>query len=242
MPIERKLRPFFYFYGGKYRAAPRYPEPRYDTIIEPFAGSAGYSLRYHDKDVILVDKDPNIVNTWRYLIRVTPNEIRSLPDVLAGQTVDDFSICEEARILIGWWLNAATTRPMKSPSKWMRGKTRPSSFWGPEIRHRLANQVESIRHWRIIEGGYECAPDIEATWVIDPPYAESGKHYRYGSRDIDYASLANWCKLRKGQTMVCEQAGADWLPFRKFMDIRANPSCRGKGVSKEILWERSDQG
>jgi hypothetical protein len=32
------LRPFWRYYGGKWRAAPRYPAPRYDTIIEPFAG------------------------------------------------------------------------------------------------------------------------------------------------------------------------------------------------------------
>jgi len=58
------VRSFFYFYGGKWLAAPRYPAPRYDTIIEPFAGSAGYSLRYPDKRVVLVERDPKIAATW----------------------------------------------------------------------------------------------------------------------------------------------------------------------------------
>jgi hypothetical protein len=34
------LRPFWRYYGGKWRAAPRYPRPTHDTIIEPFAGAA----------------------------------------------------------------------------------------------------------------------------------------------------------------------------------------------------------
>ena len=35
------LRPFFGYYGGKWRdAVKHYPEPAFETIIEPFAGSA----------------------------------------------------------------------------------------------------------------------------------------------------------------------------------------------------------
>ena len=34
----------FYYYGRKKQIAKYYPEPKYDTIVEPFAGSAAYSL------------------------------------------------------------------------------------------------------------------------------------------------------------------------------------------------------
>jgi site-specific DNA-adenine methylase len=34
------LRPFFTFYGGKWRAAPFYDAPTHGHIVEPFAGSA----------------------------------------------------------------------------------------------------------------------------------------------------------------------------------------------------------
>jgi hypothetical protein len=51
------IRPYFVYYGGKWRAAPRYPAPRHDVIVEPFAGSAGYALRYHERKIILVEKD-----------------------------------------------------------------------------------------------------------------------------------------------------------------------------------------
>ena len=34
----------FYYYGRKKQIIRHYPSPNYDTIIEPFAGSAAYSL------------------------------------------------------------------------------------------------------------------------------------------------------------------------------------------------------
>lgn len=43
------LKPFFTFYGGKWRAAPHYAPPEFATIVEPFAGAAGYSVRHHTK-------------------------------------------------------------------------------------------------------------------------------------------------------------------------------------------------
>ena len=75
------LKPFWQYYGGKWRAAPRYPAPRFDTIVEPFAGAAGYSCRYPDRKVVLVDKYPVIAGMWRYLIRVSAAEVRRIPEV-----------------------------------------------------------------------------------------------------------------------------------------------------------------
>jgi len=34
------LRPFWCYFGGKWRAAPHYPAPMHPTIVEPFAGAA----------------------------------------------------------------------------------------------------------------------------------------------------------------------------------------------------------
>ena len=51
------MRSFFAYYGSKYIRAPLYPRPRYDIIIEPFAGSACYATRRHNRrKVILVEK------------------------------------------------------------------------------------------------------------------------------------------------------------------------------------------
>jgi hypothetical protein len=54
-----------------------------------------------------------------------------------------------------------------------------------------------IKHWKIICGDYSEAPDIDATWFIDPPYkGESGMGYGYGSNLINYDKLAVWSKRR----------------------------------------------
>lgn len=241
-----KLKPFFTFYGGKWRAAPHYPKPDYDTIIEPFCGSAGYSMRYPDRKIILVEKDPVIAATWKYLIRVTPEEILGLPDIQMDQTVNDLDVCEEARYLIGWWLCGGTRRPEISPSSWMRrcknhgGEGWASGgsqlWWSAKVRQRIASQIKHIRHWTLIEGTYTDAPDIEATWFIDPPYFEAGRQYAHGASGIDYDHLGQWCRERQGQVMVCENVGADWLPFEHFRDIKAHTK-RGGRVSREAIWQ-----
>ena len=226
-------RPMFYFYGGKYRASATYPAPRYGRIIEPFAGGANYALRYHWLNVDLYDLDEAIVGVWEYLIRSTPEQIRQLP-VEPFDHVDDLPICQEARWLIGFWLNKGTQSPRKQPSKWMRSGTTPNTFWGAQVRERLASQVDLVSHWNIHAASYEEAPDVEATWCIDPPYDNAaGRQYR--QHDIDYAALGAWCKDRQGQVMVCENAGADWLPFEPWGDIRHSAGR----VSKEVMWHRT---
>jgi len=237
------LRPFFSFYGGKWRSAPKYPPPVYDIIVEPFAGSAGYSVRYPDRNVILVERDPEIAETWRYLIKVSSEEILALPDLELEQTVDDLNIHPEARTLIGWWLNKGASRPSRRPSSNMKmsvmGKRQgdpPSGWWGSVIRERIASQVGRIRHWTLIEGDYRCLQEMEATWFIDPPYVKAGKYYKYGPKTLNYTELGAWCRSRTGQVMVCENVGATWLPFRPWLNTKANESRSGGKVSREALW------
>lgn len=230
----RKLWPFFCYYGGKWRAAPRYPRPRHDVLIEPFAGAAGYATRYHDRDVTLLDADPIIAGLWRYLIAAKQSEIEALPSLVSH--VDDVKGPQEAKWLIGFWLNnATTTPPRKQPSKWMRDGLRPNSFWGDAIKLRISTQVDAIRHWKVIEGGYEQSPDIEATWFIDPPYNNAaGQMYRH--RDIDYVGLSRWCLSRRGQVIVCENTGADWLPFSDFGSFKSTEGRHGKARSREAIY------
>jgi len=234
------LKPFFLYYGGKWRAAPRYPAPIHDTIIEPFAGAAGYSLRYSDRRIILVDKYEVICGLWDYLIHVTPEEILALPDLGPDQSTDDFpELPQEARWLIGFWINRGSPTPCKTPSTWMKSGIRPNSDWGNTVRRRIADQVQHIRHWTIQQGSYETTPDLEATYFIDPPYLKAGKSYRCSSKDIDFQALGDWCKTRKGQVLVCENGaeGTDWLPFQEFGSIKANESKTGGKKSVEVLWQ-----
>lgn len=235
MPLPQ-LRPFFGYYGGKWRdSVKHYPAPKFDTIVEPFAGSAGYSLRYANKRVILCEIDPVLAQVWKYLVRVKPTEILSIPDLGPEETVDDLDICQEARWLVGLWLNRGAASPRKSPSKWMRDGVRPGSFWGERVRRTIATQVESIRHWTVLNCSYEECPAQPngATWFIDPPYEAAGKHYRFGSEQINFKSLATWCRSRPGQVIVCENDGATWLPFKQLADVK---TTRGNYRSKEVVW------
>jgi site-specific DNA-adenine methylase len=225
---------FFSYYGGKYRCAPHYSAPEFDTIIEPFAGSAGYSVRHYAKNVILVDKDEKVAMLWDYLINVSSQEIMSLPDIASGTTVDEYNLSEEQKYLVGFWLNKGSAAPCKMPSKWMR--TGSGLFWGANVRDRIASNVENIRHWKIIHGSYEDAPDMPATWFVDPPYQAAGKHYRHSSNNIDFAALGDWCRSRTGQVMVCENEGASWLPFIPFRSIKGTHGKTRSGVSVEVLW------
>lgn len=230
-----QARPFFGYFGGKWRdALKNYPAPQHETIIEPFAGSAGYALRYSARRVVLCELDPIVAGVWRYLIGACAEEIRSIPDVLPGESVDGLRVCEEARWLVGFWLNRATAYPRKSPSRWMRDGIRPGSFWGSRVRETIASQLELIRHWEIHNCTYSEAPVSEhATWFVDPPYEEAGRHYRFGPNLLDYGALGEWCKSRNGQTIVCENAGADWLPFRPLGSFKTTRVSR---LSKEVLW------
>lgn len=228
-----RLQPFFCYYGGKWRAARRYPRPDYPTLIEPFAGGAGYALTYPECSVILYEVDPIVYGVWEYLTKVTPAEVLALP--LEVEHVDELQVSEPAKWLIGFWLNKGSSTPKKSPSVWARGGSRPNSYWGEVVRARIAAQVRRIRHWKVHNRSYEAAGSLEATWFIDPPYAgEPGAHYRY--RLTDYEALARWCQERPGQVIVCEQEGADWLPFRPFGVLAATRGEDRDGESSEVMW------
>ena len=239
-PNTPLCRPFFGYYGGKWRNAVKlYPPPRHETIVEPFAGSAGYAMRYYTRKVILCEKDERIYGVWKYLTspKVTAKTIMAIRDfdLEKGETVEDLKLCQEAEWLVGFWLNRGVSNPRKRPSKWMRDKIRPGSFWGQRVKETIASQINRIKHWKVHHCGYEDLPEIGvATWFIDPPYQKAGKHYRHSSDAIDFESeLGPWCQSRLGQAIVCENEGAHWLPFRELADTK---TTRAGKRSKEVYW------
>ena len=236
------MRPFFSFYGSKWLKVPTmYPSPNRDTIVEPFAGSASFAVRYFDRKIVLVEKDPTIASLWRYLIHATPEQIMNIPLLECGQSVDDMKFdCLAEKHLVGFWVSKASSSPNKSPSKWMREEAKyKDQFWGERIRRRIASQVEHIKHWQIIHGDYREAGKIKnATFFVDPPYVDKGKHYRHKLKRGEYAALAEWCLGLDGQVMVCENEGASWMPFQPLGDFRSQK----KGAkSKEVLYYRDTE-
>jgi hypothetical protein len=230
------LEPFIRYYGGKWRAAPRYPAPAFPAIVDHFAGAAGYPMRYSDRRVILVETYAELAEMWRYLIRVSPCEVRRIPYV---EHIDDLPgwVPSGGRTLIGFNLSAAVATPRVSLSAGLRklaAQGRRHCGWTDARRERVASQVGFIRHWQVIEGDYTLAPDVEATHFIDPPYNNAaGAHYKHGPSGIDYAALSSWARSRRGQVIACENVGATWLPFRPFGPCKAGPAHR---VSLEAIW------
>lgn len=229
------LKPFWRYYGGKWRAAPHYPAPAFSTIVEPFAGAAGYSLRYPDRQIVLVEKYPTICEMWRYLIGVKPSEVRRIPEVDDVDLLPSW-VPQGARWLVGFSMNSACSTPRRTLSvgrRKLRAMHRQFEGWTPALRERVASQVEQIRHWKVIEGDYSLAPDVPATWFVDPPYDNKAGSYYVHSK-VNYADLSAWCRTRRGQVLVCENEGATWAPFQPFMTLK--PGVNGHG-SREVLWE-----
>ncbi len=228
------------YFGGKLRLSQRgiYPAPEHDIVVEAFAGGAGYSLAHRHRRVVLIERDPIVAAVWRYLIGATESEIRTLPDVGPGQMIDDLDISQEARWLIGFHISQGVAYPRKQPSKRVRDK--PGSYWSSRTRSRIADQLSVIRDWRVHEGSYRDADDVvdgPATWFVDPPYHASGKHYRFNAGDDPtwYSVLAEWCESRRGLTIVCEQSGATWLPFKPIAEF-SRAGNRGAQIATEVAW------
>ncbi len=226
------LHPFFSYFGSKYRMAKYYPKPLYDVIIEPFAGAAGYSLLYPNKEIILYDNYEPVVMLWNYLIKVDKKEILSLPldsngnEFCKEHPVSDCHIALEAKILIGFWLTESQTSSSRYPLSKSRGGN-----WTDRKRIMLANQIDYIRHWKVENKSYdEIENNQQCTWFVDPPYSQAGKRYR--NNIIDYKHLGMWCRGRHGQTIVCEQSGADWL---EFSTLQKNSNGSNKKY-EEVIW------
>lgn len=190
-----------------------YPTPVHDKIIEPFAGSARYALRYWQKEVLLVDKYEVVVKVWKYLQKCSPADILGLPRLQTGMELDKLGLSEEECLFLGLLAGIASIQP----------RNKVSRFCGEQNGNKnklknIAANLHKIRHWEIIHGSYEDIPNQNATWFIDPPY-EFGGH-AYVESEIDFKSLGEWCRSRFGQTIVCENTKASWLDFKPMAQMR----------------------
>lgn len=217
----------FYYYGRKEKIFSYYPKPKYGTIIEPFAGSAAYSMNYYDRDVILIEKDKRIADLWAYLIDVSSDEILSLPLLVKGQSLNDEQfnyLTDNQKSLIGFFLNPGSAQPKKSPGNFCG--------WNEKNRLKLSNDVNKVKHWTIINGDYRQIENIEATWFVDPPYqGNGGKYYKHGNKNFDYETLKDWCLERNGELIVCENSEATWMDFKPLVEIQGQ-----KHKTKEVIF------
>jgi hypothetical protein len=224
------MRPFFPYYGSKWNISRYYPKPKYSKVIEPFAGSAGYSTFFDVPSAKLSDADPVIVGIWSYLLRSSEADIMSLPEMPEpGDSVDNYRIPEEAKWLIGFWLNRGSAQPKKTRTEYSSRSDRSQLNWGSRAKIRIASQLRMIEGWSVSLDLYANVPNEYATWYVDPPYVDKGKYYRVRFRE--YKELGAWCMSRRGQVIVCEGPGATWLPFEPLGSYKSS-----KGKATEMIF------
>jgi len=217
----------FSYYGSKSKLVNYYPKPIYKKIIEPFAGSARYSLKYWENEIVLYDKFQLIIDVWKYLQCVSKDEILALPELKKGDNINNFGLTENQKKLMKFCIVQGSAAGQNTPSSqyYLRGIHRQN------IKRIIAN-IENIKHWMILCDDYKNIPNEEATWFIDPPYQFGGKYYKESNKNIDFKELAEWCMNRKGQVIVCENTKADWMDFKPLKRIQGSRNTN----TIEAMW------
>jgi len=204
----------FSYYGSKSKIVDYYPPPKHKKIIEPFAGSARYSLKYWQNDVLLVDKYPIVVEVWNYLKNASEHDIYGLPKLEKGDSINNYHYLSKVeQDFLGFLVCAGSSG----------GRRNVGSMKGINVEadlKRISKNLFRIKHWEIKLGSYEEIENVEATWFIDPPYQFGGHEYKCSNKQIDFKNLAEWCKSRNGQVIVCENTKADWLPFKPMIEMQ----------------------
>lgn len=194
------------YYGTKTRLAPFYPKPLTDKIIEPFAGAAKYSLLHFEKDILLIDAYPVVINLWKYLQNCSPKDILTLPNYKVGDNININDLdCSEQYELLRFLLQEGTVGGSKVYNMGLKSYD--------SKRKSIAKNLFKIKHWNFECKSYLDIENQKATWFIDPPYQYGGHKYIHSSKNIDFKLLSDYCKERNGQVIVCETMRANWLPF-----------------------------
>lgn len=223
----------FHYYGTKRNLASAYPPPDYPLIIEPFAGSAAYAVHHLRINpglrAWLFEKNPRVFEVWERLLAMTPAEVLALPRPAAGEWTRDFLyMTTEYSNAIAHCRGVTITPRMEASI--------------PRMLQDMAWTLSLIKdRVTIVLGDYREVVNAEATWFIDPPYQTSDKdavtakgngYGDYSADKLDFPTLATWCQQRRGQIIVAEQMGADWLPF---IPLRYQGDSQGQR-KLEVWW------
>lgn len=215
-PARPKYRCVFSFYGGKSKLAHLYPPPRHNTIVEPFAGGAAYSLRYYEHEA------------WKIVQQYVPKEVK------IGQKVSTLLPHDAPEGLIELCRAEANHGTQGARGCHDQITNIGAKCW-PRILPRLEHWLPRIRHWRFTQLSYNELPNREATWFVDPPYNNAAGR-RYRAQVPDYGALAKWARTRHGQVIVCENDTASWLPFHPLCPRRGLKSQYQVSSAVEAVW------
>jgi len=130
----------FYYYGRKKQIAKHYPASNYPAIVEPFAGSAAYSLynNHWKKDVILVEKDEKVAHIWEWFItEATRDRIQAMPDLEIGEKSSEFLQIIHAATKMAFHYKTVKVTPVLARN-WQISKK------------YMADNLYKIKHWQIM--------------------------------------------------------------------------------------------
>lgn len=237
------MRPFISYFGSKWFGAERYGQPRRGLVVEPFAGSAAYSVYWSAPLVKLYDKSFHMCAAWDWLIKCSVADVMAVPDAFRSNE-EWLALPDGPRQVVAFNIGFAQATMPRTLKAWYLHYTNTGErtscisscptrlFWDERVKHRIARQKPLIAKWTVDQLCYSKIPDMEAHWHIDPPYQGApGRSYEH--RDVDYAHLAQWCRERRGAVYVCENEGADWLPFKPLYSLK---SANGLHLSREVIW------
>lgn len=208
----------FPYFGKKSRAARLYPIPKYPLVIEPFAGSMAYTLHHRPDEAIGIEADRRVVDLWNRSVKT--KSVPPKPEIGSATTDLLVKLCSYSEHSL------TTEGPMTVTSRMLRD-------WD-SVHERMIRDGRWCRsHVSYRHGNYTSAPNVEATWFIDPPYQNANRRgYRFGGNLIDFSALADFVHSRQGQVIVCEQEGADWLPFENLYSLASHRGSR----RTEMIW------
>lgn len=217
----------------------QYPKPLHNTIVEPFAGGAAYSLRWYQHKIILYELNQKTYDMWKFILSAdAPYYIKQIPILKKGDLISENIIINDMPQglinILKATCNLGTAGISKnyntvtklSAENWVHNTTKKLMFWWPKIRH-----------WKIINKSYTYIPNVKATFFIDPPYDNKAGQL-YSCSDINYNKLAKWCLNQRGQIIVCENYGAKWLPFIKMRKTISINSKYKKIKSVEAIYTK----
>ena len=172
--MNYRPRPIFKYYGSKWSKAKLYEAPKYSTIIEPYAGSASYSIWHMlhgwDGNIVLCDSNPRIANLWRWLNEDPWDYIWQLPtsDLVVGEDLEKLPVIDPAVELIARWQRVGGNS-CRTVSKW----NCTSGQWGQDVKFHLSKALKIIKGRITVYDSIDQIENVKATWFVDPPYCDN---------------------------------------------------------------------
>ena len=177
--------------------------------------------------VILVEKDQRVYDTWIRLLGMDVDEVLTYPIPEAGERTSDFLLMTSAcsnRIARTQEMIVTTRMPVVLRRMFRQiAKVLPAVKGRVEVIHGNYTDGQTLRR--------RGSSTRRTTLAVGRNNGEWGTP-RGATRRRSTTRGSRRCRTRPGQKIVCEQEGADWLPFEHL-----RPARNSIGVhTTEVVW------